>query len=42
METFYDVLSPFPLNWESGLEGIMLPAHLLQDMDEGLLLPNLF
>ncbi|KAF9892311.1 hypothetical protein FE257_002088 [Aspergillus nanangensis] len=41
-EPSYDVLSPFLSNWESGLEDIMLPAHLLQDMDEGLLLPNLF
>lgn len=34
--------SPFLSNWDNGLEDIMLPAHWLQDVDEGLLLPNLF
>lgn len=40
--TSYSALGPFLSNWESGLEDIMLPAHVLQDIDEGLLLPNLF
>lgn len=37
-----NVLSPFLRNWDTELEDIMLPAHFLQDIDEGLLLPNLF
>jgi hypothetical protein len=37
-----DALSPLFQNWESGVEDIMLPAQLLQEIDSGLLLPTLF
>lgn len=34
--------SPFFKNWDAELGDIMLPAQFLQELDEGLLLPNLF
>ncbi|KAL2866488.1 uncharacterized protein BJX67DRAFT_372467 [Aspergillus lucknowensis] len=38
----YNALGPFFKNWDAGFGDIMLPAHVLQDLDEGLLLPSLF
>ncbi|XHG08743.1 hypothetical protein AWENTII_011836 [Aspergillus wentii] len=38
----HDIFSPLLQNWETGIEDIMLPAHLLQDIDEGFSLPHLF
>ena len=32
--------SPFFKNWDAELGDIMLPAQFLQELDEGLLLPN--
>lgn len=40
-EAACNVLSPVLSNWESGLEDIMLPAHSLRDMNEGLLLSSI-
>lgn len=37
-----NMLSPFFKNWDAELGDIMLPAQFLQELDEGLLLPNLF
>lgn len=37
-----NALSPFFKNWDAELGDIMLPAQFLQELDEGLLLPNLF
>lgn len=37
-----NTLSPFFKNWDAELGDIMLPAQFLQELDEGLLLPNLF
>lgn len=37
-----NALGPFFRNWDAGLGDIMLPAQVLQDLDEGLLLPSLF
>ncbi|KAL4899441.1 hypothetical protein BDW74DRAFT_189049 [Aspergillus multicolor] len=38
----YNALDPLISNWDNGIEDIMLPAHFLQDMDDGLLLPSFF
>lgn len=38
----YNALGPFFRNWDAGLGDIMRPAQILQDLDEGLLLPSLF
>ncbi|KAL2871214.1 fungal specific transcription factor domain-containing protein [Aspergillus lucknowensis] len=38
----YSILDPLLSNWDHGIEDIMLPAQLLQDLDEGLSLPSLF
>lgn len=39
---FVNALDPLVMNWDNGIEDIMLPAQFLQEMDEGLLLPSLF
>lgn len=41
-DTEYNAVGPFFKNWDAGLRDIMFPAHVLQDLDEGLLLPSLF
>ena len=38
----YGLQSPFFGNWDADLGDIMLPAQFLQNLDEELLLPNLF
>ncbi|CAG8929589.1 unnamed protein product [Penicillium salamii] len=38
----YGLQSPFFHNWDADLGDIMLPAQFLQNLDEELLLPNLF
>ncbi|CAG7928945.1 unnamed protein product [Penicillium olsonii] len=41
-EIDYELPSPFFHNWDAELSDIMLPAHFLQNLDDELLLPNLF
>lgn len=41
-EAEHNVPSPIFKNWDAELGDIMLPAQFLQELDEGLLLPNLF
>ncbi|PYI10108.1 hypothetical protein BO78DRAFT_232765 [Aspergillus sclerotiicarbonarius CBS 121057] len=38
----YETLSPCLRNWDNELDNIMLPVHFLQELDDELLLPNLF
>lgn len=38
----YGIQNPFFDNWDADLGDIMLPAQFLQNLDEELLLPNLF
>ena len=37
-----NMLSPLIRSWDAEIGDIMFPAQFLQELDEGLLLPNLF